>query len=188
MTEAAGALDAWGSALIGGLASAVAVLLAVFVTFYLTNRRARETERRQAAARLMVEVSNVRDAACSHTTGPIGDYVMHNLRNRLYTTYVPLHDFESFKVVDAFYRAVNVWRDWGRQHDDQLSEDLPRIRSMRVQKKFPWIEQYMTGLRKNGEEVIDILKDKLEATGLNYKPPTLPTVDDTVGGPDLGVV
>jgi hypothetical protein len=131
MTEAAGAFDAWGSALIGGLASAVAVLLAVFVTFYLTNRKAKETERREAAARLMVEVSNLRDEACSHTTGPIGDYALYKLRNTLYTTYVPLHTFESFKVVDQFYVTVEAWRGWGRGHDDRPSED-PRAPGLSV--------------------------------------------------------
>jgi hypothetical protein len=47
-----------------------------------------------------------------------------------------------------------------------------------VQEQFPLTEEYMIGLRKYGEEVITILKDNLEDTGLSYKPPTLPALGD----------
>jgi hypothetical protein len=179
MAKATGAFEAWGSSLIGGLAGAVAVLLAVFLTAYVTNRKARETERRQAAAQLMVEVSNLRDAACSHRTGPIGDYALYPLRNRLYTTFVPLHIYESFHVVDQYYETVKEWRKWARDHDDRGSTVPQRARSKKIEEMFPWTTEYMTGLGEYGEDVIDVLKRKLEDKDTDFKPPALPAFIDT---------
>jgi hypothetical protein len=179
MIEASGTFDAWGSALVGGVASAVAVLLAVFVTFSLTSRKAKEDERRQAAARLMVEISNVRDRASSHTTGPIGAFALYPLRNTIFTTYVPLHKYDSFKVVDQFYKTVEAWREWGRTQDPSSGSHDLRTRAGYVANRFPWVEEYLTKLDEYGGQVIGLLQDNLEDKGLSYSPPELPQLNDT---------
>lgn len=169
--EATGTFAAWGSSLVGGLVAGT--LGAIFVVFgvrysqKLADRKALADDRLRASAQLMVEVSNLRDAACSRRTGPAGDYSMYQLRNALFTTYLALHDYPSHKVVDDFYKTVERWRQWAR--DRQIDpQDAP------LEASFPFVDRYRSELREYGDGVIKVLQDKLEDDPLDFKAPELP--------------
>ena len=173
MIEAPGAFNAWGSSLIGGLVAgtlgAIFVILAVFYGQRLTDRRARADDRQRAAAELMVEVSNLRDNACSRRTGPTGSYAMAPLRNSLFTTYLALHEYPSHKVVDEFYKAVERWRQWARDRANDSTE-------IAVEVILPFAEDYQDALFSYGDAVIRILQDQLEQDPLDFEPPALPAL------------
>lgn len=172
--EAAGAFDAWGSSLIGGLVAgtlgAIFVILGVFYGQRLADKRARADDRQRAAAQLMVEVSNLRDEACSRRTGVVGNYAMFPLRNCLFTTYLALHEYPSHKVVAEFYTTVEGWRQWVRSHANESAE-LP------LASRFPNVDDYRSALRAYGDAVIRVLQDRLEEDPLHFEPPQMPPLD-----------
>jgi hypothetical protein len=175
MIEAAGAFDAWGSSVIGGavagLSGAIFVLIGVRYAQLLADKRIRAADRQRAAAQLMVEVSNLRDAACSRRTGPVGDYSMYMLRNALFTTYLALHEYPSHKAVDDFYKTVQRWRQWAR---DRARE--PQIGP--IEDSFPLVHEYRVGLAQYGDGVIKVLQDKLTEDRLDFVPPLLPELTE----------
>ncbi len=116
MIEASGAFDAWGSSLVGGAGGALIAVVAVFVAQWLSDRRRAADERRNAANDLIIQISNLRDDACSRRKGPIGEYALHPLRNALFVTHVSLERFSSYHEVQLFYRAVRAWREWTWEH------------------------------------------------------------------------
>src|SRR5436305_1861425 len=99
MIEAAGTFDAWGSSLIGGAGGAVIAVAAVFVAQWLTDRRKTADERRNAANDLIIEISNLRDDACSRRKGIVGDYALFPLRNALFVTHIALEKYPSYHEV-----------------------------------------------------------------------------------------
>jgi hypothetical protein len=178
MIQSAGTFDAWGSALVGGVVSAFAVLIGVGLTQYLVSRDSAKKERRTAAVQLMVEVSNLRDEACSHRAGTSGDYALYPLRNALATTYATLHGFNSYQVVEDFYRTVRDWRTWAR---DRKQENL----TPPLEVSFIWVREYRAELRHFGNRVVKVLQDdalEVPPGALDFEEPVLPPLVERAAG------
>lgn len=156
MIEAAGAFDAWGSSLIGGVGGAVIAVAAVFVSQWLTDRRKAADERRNAGNDLIIEISNLRDDACSRRNGLVGDYALFPLRNALFVTHIALGDYPSYHEVQLFYQAVRKWREWVRDHKPP---NLPSTR--RPDAEYARLRAYQDELRGWAEELINVLQDHL---------------------------
>lgn len=135
MIEAARAFDAWGSSVLGGVAGAVVALATVFLAQHLADRRRTTSEHRLAAEKLMIEVSNLRDAVAYSDDGRHGKYDLFPLRNVRLTTCNDLGHFDSYAVVEQFYKSVRELRSWLRRHAPTSSRswapDLA-IRSMSI--------------------------------------------------------
>jgi hypothetical protein len=119
MVEAVGAFDAWGSSVLGGVAGAVVALATVFVAQHLADKRRAASERRLAAAKLVFEVSNLRDAVAYSDDGLYGRFDLFPLRNVSLTTHHDLSRFDSYAIVTQFYESVREFRSWLRRHTDE---------------------------------------------------------------------
>lgn len=156
MIEATGTFDAWGSSLIGGAGGAVIAVAAVFVAQWLTDRRKTADERRNAANDLIIEISNLRDDACSRRKGLVGDYALFPLRNALFVTHVALEKDPSYHEVQLFYQAVRTWREWARDHKPP---NLPSTR--RPDAEYARLRAHQDELRVWSEALINLLQDHL---------------------------
>lgn len=126
----------------------------------------------------MVEVSNLRDNACSRgVTGSTGKYPMWKLRNALFVTHVALRKYPSYRVVREFYRTVYHWRGWMRR-------DAKTSPTTAVEVRVPAVVLYRTELRAYGNQVIRVLQDQREVKDVQFRPPALPELPGLGSGPD----
>src|SRR5690348_10138957 len=79
-------LDGFWPAVVGGLISALAVVIGVMLAQWFANRARDNAERQQAAVDLVTEVSHLRDAAARSNRARRGDWSLWPLRTRLLMT------------------------------------------------------------------------------------------------------
>lgn len=176
MIEAAGVFDAWGSSVLGGVAGAVVALATVFVAQHLNDKRRIASERRLAAEKLVIEVSNLRDAVAFSDDGLYGKFDLFPLRNARLTTYNDLSQFDSYGIVEQFYECVRELRSWLRRHKPTSSRGwLPDLADQ--------IDAYRKEVYEYAGEVIAVLQNHLEAKNGTFErpaPPARPTFMDAI--------
>jgi hypothetical protein len=172
MHSAAGAFDAWGSALVSGVVAAVAVVIGVVLAQRFADARRVNEDRRRAATELIEQVSNVRDYACGKSRGLTGDYSMYPLRNGLFLTFSALQRLPSYEEVRKFYDAVFLWREWVRRRQ-------PRgAKSVWTDAHLDQLRHYQAALSDYAEDVIRVLQQELHARTLRFERPELPPLPD----------
>ena len=108
--------DGVWSALLGGLLSAVTVLMGVLLAQRLADARARRANVRRDANALLIQVQNARDAAVhSRSRARSGTYDLWPLRQQIYLSHA-LAELPVRRAVQDFYQAVWALRDWARRH------------------------------------------------------------------------
>lgn len=166
MSEAAGAFDAWGSSLLGGALGAIFVVIGVVLAQRLSDNRRTANERRVAAHKLLVQISDLRDAATTSAEKTSGGYKMFPLRNELLISYHALGSYPSYKIVSDFYDRVrelrSAVRSRHRANRPWTTEDVRRL------------DLHLEALYAYSEQVINALKDNLEDRTLRFAPPDLP--------------
>ena len=156
----------WGS-LIGGLLSAVTVLVGVFLAQHLSDTRKHKEERRAAADALLLQVANARDAAVhSRSKARSGRYDLWALRHQIYLSH-SLRGLPIMQAVQNYYEAVWELRNWVRHGPIAQGDRAPENR--RDEQAFA---EYQRGVEAWAEQLIDALR------GL----PT-PLSDTVVSGP-----
>lgn len=172
MVEAAGALDAWGSnvlgGLVGGLLGAAFVVLGVRYGQKLSDDRKAIADRRTAGTGLVIQISNLRDDACSRSRGTTGDYAMWRMRNDLFVTHSVLDGYASYREARAFYDTVYEWREWARTH--------PPPEGGHQGETAKTLSVYKAELRSYSEALIKLLQEQLEADPISFRRPTLPAL------------
>ncbi len=98
-----------------------------------------------------------------------GTAVLWRMRNALFTTYVPLGGYPSYRVVHDFYDTSLAWRQWVR--DSQFLVTADELTST-----YPVVQGYQKALAGYGDGVIEVLQDHLEDPALTFVPPALPTL------------
>jgi hypothetical protein len=178
MFGASSAWDGIGSSVVGGVIAAAFVVIGVWFAQWLRDNRTAGKDRRDAAAQLMVEVSNLRDNACSAKADRVkGIYPMWMLRNALFVTHVVLQKYPSYRVVREFYRTVYHWRWWSRKQAEVQSD-------MSLEERLPVVVNYRAELRAYGNHVIEMLQNALEDQSLRFDQPVLPELPGLAAGPD----
>jgi isopenicillin N synthase-like dioxygenase len=173
--EAAGAFDAWGSALVGGVLSAVATVSAVLIAQKFINdskrseeARRRSGDRRHAAEKLIVSIHNARDEAGGQSRGLNGNYPLSGFRNSLFVTYSALHGLPAYAEVDHLYNTIEAWREWTRARQRRGGQVYwhPDVRSELL--------IYQSALKSYAKDVIDLLNSQLERDPIAFTRPALP--------------
>ena len=120
MMAAAGAFDAWGAnvlgGVVGGLVGAIFVVIGVRYAQSLTDKREAAADRRTSGNGLIIQISNLRDDACSRRKGVLGDYALFPMRNALFVTHGVLDGYASYAEAKEFYETVRGWREWTWEH------------------------------------------------------------------------
>lgn len=107
-------LDGFWSAVVGGLISALAVVIGVMLAQWYANRARDKDERQQAAVDLVTEVSHLRDAAARSKRARRGDWSLWPLRTRLLMTQMLLGGTRGHQAAWELHYAASRLRSWIR--------------------------------------------------------------------------
>jgi hypothetical protein len=178
----AGAFDGWGSSLIGGAVGALVAVLAAWLAYLYAEKSRKDAERADAAQRradelesarqgLMIQISNLRDMACSKREGPLGSFALFPMRNFLFVVHTVLNGLPAYADARDFYDLVWTWRSWARDHKPP---SLPSTR--RPDEQWREIRDFQARLYRYGDEVIDSLQTGLDASAARTTPPVAPNL------------
>jgi hypothetical protein len=107
--------DGIWAALAGGVLSGLTVVIGVYLAQWLSDRRKRSESQRAAADQLLLEVTNVRDAAVhSRSKSRSGTYDLWPLRHQIYVSNA-LRGRQVLEAVQNYYDAVWDLREWIRR-------------------------------------------------------------------------
>jgi hypothetical protein len=158
----AGAWDGIGSSIVGGLIGALTVVLGGWVGYRFAararkaeNKGRRSDARRRAADKLIVEISNLRDAATRSRRSYSGDYDLYLLRNELYLARSYLDTLPAYDQAWKFYDIVKAFRD----HMRGTPLDVTGTGGSERRKV---VDQYREALDAYGEKVLKLLQFHLE--------------------------
>ena len=147
-----------GSAIVRSILGAATVVLGVWLAQWLKDKRARSEGRRKAGDDLIIQVSNLRDAATRSPVGRLtGDYQVWPLRTELYITQTALRGLPSYQETWEFYEAARRLQVWLSQHPQSLDGA-----DLRTPDQDAVIDQYIVQLDAYGDRLIEMLQEKLE--------------------------
>lgn len=126
-------MDGFITALVASLIGAGATVAAVLIAENRQQARAARAERDMAAARLIVEVSNLRDRAVTSRGGRTGSIELWRLRNELFVSEPVLRGRPVYRAVADFHEAAIQYRSWVRANHNAANQDgTPQSRYLRT--------------------------------------------------------
>lgn len=159
MLEVSHAWTGIGSAIVRSILGAATVVLGVWLAQRLKDKRARSEDRREAGDKLIIQVSNLRDAATRSLVRSLtGDYEVWPLRTELYITQTALRGLPSYQETWEFYEAARRLQAWLSQQP-QTPDGAD---SRREPDQDVVVGQYITQLDAYGDRLIEMLQEKLE--------------------------
>jgi NAD(P)-dependent dehydrogenase (short-subunit alcohol dehydrogenase family) len=165
----AGAWDGIGTAIITAVAGALTVVAGASAAYLSNERSKRAQECREGLRALILEISDLNDAATRSRARFTGEYNLYPLRQRMSVSRNALDDTKRFEMVRRFYEAASDLRQWVRdtrpkEKGDRWEDDA-----------FAAFKTYRTELRAYGQNVIDALSVGLvESRTPTVPPPNLP--------------
>jgi hypothetical protein len=140
------------SALIGALVAFAVMLL----TQWMQARRAERIERGTVLGRLIIEVSNLRDASALSRSALGGDIAIWPLRNQLYVSRARLKELAAYEETWRFYKSVLNLRQWLR------ANPLPERAGRWPDEQWLAIRAYRDAIDRYGDWLIALLQETID--------------------------